>query len=72
MANTDVSFGRGFSIQELVDTPIHVLASLLPDKEFTPFQWYAVHPDMQFPVKVKIQVRGCHAADADRAYARMA
>ncbi|EPS93399.1 hypothetical protein FOMPIDRAFT_1020609 [Fomitopsis schrenkii] len=55
MKGTDVDFGsHGFSIQDLVDTPIHVLSSIIPDKEFKPFQWYAISPGMVFPVEMKI------------------
>lgn len=58
MKGTDVDFGsHGFSIQDLVDTPIHVLSSIIPDKEFKPFQWYAISPGMVFPVEMKIHVR---------------
>ena len=59
MEGTSVYFGsrRGFSIQELVDTPIRVLASLIPDKETKPFQTYTCAPDL-FPFEMKIQVRG--------------
>lgn len=58
MKDTDVHFGRAISIQELAESPIAKLAGLIEEKEFAPFQWYALPGAPEFPVEMKIEVRG--------------